>query len=73
MVMACYECDRLLAECGRLKRVYTSALHARIESMSSSPEAEYIGLRNAAEEAWMDAECAMLEFRQHKRNHGKAN
>lgn len=47
----------------------TTALQARIESMSSSPETEYIGLRNAAEEAWTDAEDAMLEFKQHKRSH----
>jgi hypothetical protein len=66
--MTCIECNRLLAEYGRLKQTYTAALHARIES-ADAPEPYFVKLQKATEEAWTDAECAMLEFCKHKRSH----
>lgn len=72
-VMVCFECDRLLAECGRLKRTYTTAVQARIACMATTPATEYRKLQIAAEEAWIDSECDILEFSQHKRSHAKAN
>ena len=71
--MACSECARLLAECGRLKRTYTTAVQARIRCLAVSPEPEYIRLQKAAEEAWIDSECARLGLEQHKRIHSKAD
>jgi hypothetical protein len=68
----CPECDRLISEHGLLKQIYMTALQARIECRADTPASEYIKLRIAAEEAWLDAESARLAVEQYRRGHVNA-
>jgi hypothetical protein len=68
------ECDRLFSTHAELKRIHVIAAQAlRAASATSTTLEEYRRLTFAANEAWIDAECARLEVEAHKRVHSRAN
>jgi hypothetical protein len=71
MGMACSECERLQESYKHLKTIWEGALSARVESLAYTLQADYRRLTACANEAWLDAERARLEFENHRKTHGE--
>ena len=65
--MECSECVHLLAECERLNEAYTVAFDTMLGRSGTMQGSDFIKLRIATDEAWIDSERARLKLQEHKR------